>query len=504
MAKRNTRGRPRKVRDLESRRTYKSKAERDRLRQQRAIKIAGVAILFMAAILGYALFREYYWIPRSAITTVDGVEIKTSDYQKRVRAERWYQANEVRQLTIQSQLFGGQFQGGQDPFAQQINILLGEMLDTEGFGEQVLEDMELQVLLEEEAERRGIEINEAEIQAQVDEYIQRSTGLSLTPTPTREPTEFNPTTVPLITATPLPPSATPTITPLPTSTDCEEGEDCPTVTPLPTATATSEFTNTPEPTNTPIPQDDVRETLAGYENEAIYGNAEDVANIDREVLRDIFYFQALQIALRESIGDELIESGEIDTQRLAASTRHILIAVPGEEERNQDTFDEALCESDEWSSYREETEAALELLENGEPFALLAQSISDDNGSDGISGSAAEGGMLGEVQNVDTSYVGPFAQAIHDAEIGEYVGPVCSHFGFHIIQVLDKSLEDLSESELNNVRNQAYQEWTDELFLEADIQRESGWEDRIEDEPTLENLLGDIYPFAGNNQVSTQ
>jgi hypothetical protein len=496
MAKRNTRGRPRKERDLESRRTYRSKAERDRIFQQRALMIAGVAIVAMVIILGSALFREYVWLPRSTITTVNGVELKTNDYQKRVRAERWYQANEVRQLTAQSQLFGGQFQGQDDPFAQQINIILGQMLDTEGFGEQVLEDMELQVLLEKEAERRGITVDEAEIQAQVDGYIQRYTGLSTTPTPTREPTVFSPTLEPLITATPLPPSATPTITPLPTTTECAEGEDCPTVTPLPTATATPEITNTPTPSNTPVPQADIQETIEGYENN-IYSGAEDVANIDREILRDIFYFQALQVALREAIGEELIESGEIPDEQLGATTRHILISVPGQEALTEETFDEALCESEEWSPYRQEAEDALALLENGEPFATLAESISDDPGS------GAAGGMLGEVANVDTSYVGAFAQAIHDAEIGEYVGPVCSRFGFHIIQVLDKAWDDISESELNNSRNEAYQEWAGALYADANIQRESGWEDRIEDQPTLEDLLGDIYPFAGNSQVSS-
>ena len=141
MAKRNTRGRPRKERDLESRRTYRSRAEKDRLRQQRAIWFAAFAILVMVGILGYALIREYVYIPRSTITTVNGVKIKTSDYQKRVRAERWYQANEIKLLTVQAQFFGSSFQDGQNPFQQRINVLLGQMIDTEGFGDQVLSDI---------------------------------------------------------------------------------------------------------------------------------------------------------------------------------------------------------------------------------------------------------------------------------------------------------------------------------------------------------------------------
>lgn len=494
MAKRNTRGRPRKERDVESRKTYRSKAERDRILQQRALIVAGIALAFIVGILISAIYNENVRIPRSTITTVDNIEIKTSDFQERVRAERWYQANEIRLLNAQSQAFGGSFQDGQNPFAQQVNVLLGELLDAEGFGGQVLADMELQVLLEEEAERRGIEIDEAEIQAEVDGYIVRWTGRSLTPTPTREPTEFSPTTEPLITATPLPPSATPTITPSPTTIGCEEGEDCPTVTPLPTATATSEFTNTPEPSITPLPESDVKATVEGFEDD-MYEDITDVADIDREILHDIFYFQALQVALREAISDELIESGEIPEQRLGATTRHILISVPGADERNQDTFDEALCESEEWSPYRQEALDALAMLENGEAFALLAETISDDPGS------GANGGLLPEVDNVDTNYVGPFAQAIQDAEIGEYTEPVCSHFGFHIIQVLDKAWEDIPESDMLNARNQAYEEWTNDLLADASIQRESGWEDRVDDTPTLENLLGDMYQFSGNSLV---
>ena len=133
--------------------------------------------------------------------------------------------------------------------------------------------------------------------------------------------------------------------------------------------------------------------------------------------------------MREAIGNERIESGEISDQRLAVSTRHILISVPGE----RSAFDETLCESEEWLPYRQEAEAAIDLLENGEPFALLAETISDDTGS------AVNGGLLGDENNVDTSnYVEEFKQGIREAEVGEYYGPVCTQFGFHIIQVLEK------------------------------------------------------------------
>lgn len=478
MAKRDTSGRPRKQRSIEQRPL--SKSERDRIWQQRMLIGAGVlgGVVVLLLILG--VFNETVIKPGQTITTVNGVEIETRDFQRRVRAERWLQITQLRELYEEGAI-------GYDSVEQQIAILDRQ---PENIGSQVLDDMELQILLEEEAQRRGVQIDEAAVQAQVDDYITAFTNVSLTQTPTATSTPLpRASLTPFITATP---SETPTITPtasdtpLPTVENCAEGEDCATVTPLPspTITETPAETSTPTSTATPISQDEIRSTQENYES-GLYEGIEDDADVDRELLTEIFRYQALRVALREAVTDELIEEGEIETSSYAVTSRHILIGVP--EDLQAAGYSASLCDSEDWLPYRLDALSVLELLESGAPFPSVAQSFSDDPGS------GANGGMLGFTPNVDNSqFVDQFKDALKAAEVGEYYGPVCTQFGFHIIQVLEKEENPLSESELNNRRQDAYREWEIDLTIGADIQRRGDWEDRIPDKPEAEEMLSDI------------
>lgn len=477
MAKRNTTGMPRKERDLEARKRL-SKAEKDRYYQQFALIGAVVIIGIIAVVLLGALIWDFVYIPQQSITEVNGEGIKTSDFQKRVKAERWLLSDQLREYYDQT--------GSADLVRQQL-----DQLDAVSIGTQILNDMELQVLLEQEAERRGVKVDEDWVQSQVDNYITLLTNRSLTPTPTSEPTEpTTPTATLLITATPSntpAPTNTPTNTPLPTVTDCE-GDDCATVTPIPTATITPTATETPDqtptPTNTPLGFNDVKATVEKYESN-LYNNADDDASIDRDTLRDIFYFRALREALQEDVTNELIATGDLKEQRLWANTRHILISVPTELQPTGE-FDASICSSEEWAPYRDEALQVLEMLNNGEPFATLAEAMSDDPGS------AANGGMLGEEADVEGTYVTPFAQAIKTGEIGAYIGPVCTQFGYHIIQVFDREVRDIPEAEMDSLKGTAYSEWENNLLAGADIQRVDDWLDRIPEKPDFEKLLDDI------------
>lgn len=470
MAKRNTTGMPRKERDLEARKRL-SKAEKDRYYQQFALVGAAVTVALVGIVLFGALIWDFIYVPQQSITEVNGEGIKTRDFQRRVQAERWLLADQLREYYDQT--------GSADLVEQQL-----AQLDAVSIGTQILNDMELQALLEKEAERRGVKVDEDYIQSQVDYYITQITNRSLTPTPTSQPTEpTTPTATLLITATPSntpAPSSTPTNTPLPTVADCE-GDDCATVTPIPTSTITPTATETPDqtltPTSTVLAFNDVKATVERFESN-LYADADDEASINRETLRDIFYFRALRDALEEDVTQELIDNGELKEQRLWANTRHILIAVPAEMQPTGE-FDASICSSEEWAPYREETMQVLELLNNGEPFATLAQTVSDDPGS------GANGGMLGEEADVEGTYVEPFAQAIKTGEIGAYLGPVCSQFGFHIIQVFDREMRDIPEAEMDTLKSQAYDEWENNLLAGADIQRVDDWLERIPDRKSV-------------------
>lgn len=482
MSKRKTTGGPRAHRiteeDLKRRAEYKSRSERDRMWQRRAMYTIA-ALVGLSLILVFAgILNDQYLEPRQAITTVNGEEISTADFQARVRFLRWQTAQQLRDLYV---LTGGNFNMLGEQGAQQINGMISELSNRTAFGSPVLDEMEEEILLQEEADRRDITVDQEEIDLRVDEFIAGNVGLTLPGADDATPTQ-TPTTSP----TPLV-SPTPTNTPTPgTAPELDdEGNPLPTATPelddegnpLPTATPTV----TPTPTQTPT-------ATATLSNAEIYATVDveardyiddgtDAADVDREAIREVFYFDALREEVSKAIG------AEVPTEELQVDVRHILLAFDPDNPSGQ------VPPTDEQKAAAlVRAEDALAALQDGEPFALLAEALSDD------SGSGSRGGELGWA-SPDT-YVEAFRDTVETAELGEIVGPIETEFGYHIIQVNGREIRDLSPSELSNRQNQAFQTWLTEAKANADIERRDDWLDRIPGQPTYNELLGDILPLS--------
>ena len=104
-----------------------------------------------------------------------------------------------------------------------------------------------------------------------------------------------------------------------------------------------------------------------------------------------------------------------------------------------------------------------ERIVNGVNFGELARTNSDD-------GSAANGGDLGWVYPGDT--VPEFERAMQELKIGQVSEPVHSPFGWHLIQVLERRVADMSEDRKrleakralrDKKSDEAYQEWLRQL-----------------------------------------
>jgi peptidyl-prolyl cis-trans isomerase C len=118
-----------------------------------------------------------------------------------------------------------------------------------------------------------------------------------------------------------------------------------------------------------------------------------------------------------------------------------------------------LVESDE------EAQGILRELADGGDFAALAEEHSIDPGS------GQRGGDLGPAPR--GAYVGPFDEAVWNAEIGDIVGPVETQFGFHVIQVTDEvtvSSEDMSPQERDQQASQLLNQLLEERFAAAVVE----------------------------------
>ncbi len=212
--------------------------------------------------------------------------------------------------------------------------------------------------------------------------------------------------------------------------------------------------------------------------------------------------------------DQLVESSGLTDEQL---DREFRLLVLQEKVQEQLTSDLEVTDEDVEAFYEENKEARYDLasarhilveteeeaqevlrrLEAGEDFAELAKELSTDTGS------GAQGGDLGEFTR--DRMVPEFADAVFNAEPGDVVGPVETQFGFHIIEVTDRSapsLEEVSEdirAELSQGQGQEVVEtWLAEQRAEAEIDvnpRFGEW-DAEAGQVVTEDPLGEATPPA--------
>lgn len=112
---------------------------------------------------------------------------------------------------------------------------------------------------------------------------------------------------------------------------------------------------------------------------------------------------------------------------------------------------------------KQKMDSLKERLDNGDQFEDLARQYSED-------GSANSGGDLGWVNPGDT--VPQFEEAMNALAIGETSAPIRSPFGWHIIQVLERRKQDMTEQAARikarkeihaRKAEEAYDDWIHEM-----------------------------------------
>lgn len=404
--------------------------ERQQVRLIRTIAIAGIAIVALLLVYGYLNLNVFAL--REPVAEVNNEKVMTGEWQERVRLERVNLYNQLSRFQFFQQSFGMDTAQQQ----QEIQMQLGS---TEILGKQVLDLMVDEVLLRQEAEKRGITVSDEEVET----LLQEAYGFfpEGTPTPTITPTEFSYPTLTSQQLTLYPSTSTPTAAP--TSTAEAEATSTPGVSATATAALpTPTFVPQP-PTASPTPY-----TLEGYQgqfNETLTQFKD--YEISEKTLRSVYELQILRTKLQDEMSRDLPQT---ETQVLA---RHVLVEDEGT------------------------AKTVTELLKQGVDFAKVAADFSKDTSS------APNGGELGWTPV--SSFVPEFADAVSTLKIGEISEPVKTEFGYHVIEVIAREELPLTASQFEQKKQTVFNEWLTSTREAAAITINDIWQERVPTEPVL-------------------
>jgi len=400
-------------------------------RQQiRTIMYVTISIVVLVVILiGYGILSQTVLRGRQPVARVGGESITTKSFEAHVRLTRQQMISQYQQYIQFAQMFG------LDPNTdstigntlQQIQLQLD---DTASLGESVLNQMVDNVIIRQEAEKRGIIISAEE----VDKAIQDAFGYfpDGTPTPTIVPTSII----------------------FPTLNATEKALVPPSATPSPYPTATLQATSTPDTSATPTAVPSITPSATPYTFEGYQGeyqlaldNYKSFGFSEADV-RKLFEDDLYRLKLYAEITSEV----PFTTEEVWA--RHILVS-------DEDTANKVR-----------------QLLVNDGDWTALALEYSSDTGS------GSNGGDLGWFPR--GRMVTEFEDSAFSLEVGEISQPIKSQFGYHIIQVIGHEDRPLTAEEYKAQTDKFFSDWVAENRSKSDLEIFDYYKDRIPVDPALQ------------------
>jgi len=432
---------------------YVSKKQQTRIdrenmrRRWLTIGIISIAVLVIG-LIAFGIINEYVLKQNRAVARVDGKSITVADFETQVRFTRFNYVQNAIQIVQFAQAYGLDT-SFYESYLTQIETALA---NGESLASTVLDEMVDTIIVEKEANALGIVVSDEEIDQRVEEFFQYYKNG--TPTPTVTVTPFVTSTLNPIQLT----LTAPTSTPKPTATTAGT-EPSATATAAPTATqvpptATTGPTSTPDLTATAAPTATALPTSTPYTYDGFtsqmksYLEGVDEYNFTRSDLRNLMKAQLYRDRLLAEITKDL------KPEQDQVWARHILVA----------TEEEAL--------------AALEQLKNGTDWCELASQISTDTSNNQTCGDLnwfGPGGMVTE-----------FEVAAYNTPVGEISQPIQTTFGFHLIQVLGHEARPLSQSEFEQVKEDAFTDWLTQKKADHTIEKyDDVWKSVVPIDPTL-------------------
>ncbi len=410
-----------------------ARVEREQIAHRNLIIVAITFAVIVVGIIIYGVYATQILPPLKPVAKVGNDTISTKDFQDRVRFER----NRLVNQYVNIYQYAQSLKDSPDManYFKQNLMQIKTQLDPASMGQMVMAQMIQDVLVRQEAARRGYTASEAEI----DKRIQEDFGYNESgPTPTSTPF---PAMGPTSTKTSLQLTLVPDYT------------NTPTATPLVTATATLTSTPTLIPSPTLVPS--VTPSVTPYTIDMFKTQYKDTLDklktdiqFDEKSLRELIKTDIL----RKKLVADLKAKLPLTQEQVWA--RHILVA------------DEATAKK------------VVEELKTNPDWKIVAAKYSTDQGSKDSGGDI---GWFGKGMMVPE-----FEDAAFKMAIGETSAPIKTQFGWHIVQVLGHETRPVSAYEFQQISDKEFTNFITKLKEGTNVETyDDVWKNSVPDTPAI-------------------
>lgn len=444
-------------------------SRREREARQRRQLLTGMSVagaLIAIILIGFAA-NEYWFKPRHVVASVNGTNIRRSDYWKVRSYDLLNQAGQFQQLATFSQ---GDQQTQYQSLAQQALLELDEVWGSTSIDDATVAKMIEDQLFVQNLEDLGLSVSEQDIDDFIAQQFEPIGAPIYTPTPTatliptraawatetaaaqtEEAVSFEGT--PEAEASPSGGEALPIASP-----GAQASPMVPTDAPgvqSPIAEASPETTATTQPTSSPTPNpEQARQTAAaGYES--FQENAFDRTHLSQEdyerwIVRPAVAREKVRSTLEAQIGQS---ADQIHAAHILVSTKELADSI------------------------------AQELQVPGADFEQIARDQSSDTST------APNGGDLGWFPR--GVMVEEFDETAFATEPGQISEPFQTEFGWHIVKVYEaEANRPLTDDQIQQLKTKAVQDWLEVQRAEADIESD------VEPTPTPSDRSFEAPPDA--------
>jgi peptidyl-prolyl cis-trans isomerase D len=416
-----------------------ARQQRERI-QNRYILITSIAIIvIVVGLIGYGIIQQYVLQPQQPVAKVASNVITTKQFQTYARYERLQYIQQYQQYQQFAQLFGSD--QSSLSYIQQYLAQIEYMLEPTNLGQSALDYLIANQIIQQEADKRGITVTQAEIDKSLQDYF----GYYPDGTPTTEPTSIpvptstlNPTQIVLV-----PPTATATA--VPTAAE----------TPTPIVTVTQEIASptptgvitptTPAPTSTPLPTA-TPYTFSAYQQDfkTYMTDIHSFAGLSEADFRWIFGMQLI----RQKVFDAV--TADVSRQQDEVWARHIVV------------------------SDQTQAQSIYNRLANGGDFVTIATEVYSGTTN------TIDLGWFG-IGTIDTNA----EKVVFNLQIGQFSDPIQTSNGWEIYQVLGHEVRTLTDSQYNTLKQTDFQNWIDNQRTAENVQTFDIWQTRVPTSPTI-------------------